>query len=66
MTPELKKMLAGIVIGAVSAIITDLDAFLNARKSDPKATFGWDIAIARALRGANAGALGGAGLAAVG
>lgn len=66
MTTTLTKIAYAAAAGSVAAIVTDLHAFINARRSDPKASYDWGLAAARWGLGALTGAATGAGIAGVG
>jgi len=51
--------LKSILIGAISAILIDVNAFIASRKENPEAKFDFLLALFRVIQGAIVGAIGG-------
>jgi hypothetical protein len=54
-------VIVGILVGVISSLVTDFDAFLKSRSADSTAKYDWVLAATRAAKGALTGLLGGLG-----
>ena len=65
MDPKLIPVLFAVAGPVAGAIVTDLDAFETARRTDPAARFDWVLFLVRVARAAVVGAAAGIGLNAI-